>query len=126
MCKGQNGAPILIEPFLQGGKGSAVAMRGLFVGNGSKDPRGICFASNLSGQLLWENAAQKITAHKCVHFCAREDPKIYMLTFSNGRYYSLYFQHAHFIPMVGVGKERRTLIGPWSPAKWQHPLLELP
>ena len=25
----------------------------------------------------------------------------------------LYFQHAHFIPIVGVGKERRTLIGPW-------------
>ena len=24
-----------------------------------------------------------------------------------------YFQHAHFIPIVGVGKERRTLIGPW-------------
>ena len=25
----------------------------------------------------------------------------------------LYFQHAHFIPIVGVGKERRILIGPW-------------
>ena len=24
-----------------------------------------------------------------------------------------YFQHAHFIPIVGVGKERRILIGPW-------------
>ena len=24
-----------------------------------------------------------------------------------------YFQHVHFIPVVGVGKERRTLIGPW-------------
>ena len=24
----------------------------------------------------------------------------------------MYFQHAHFIPIVGVGKERRTLIGP--------------
>ena len=24
-----------------------------------------------------------------------------------------YFQHAHFVPIVGVGKERRTLIGPW-------------
>ena len=23
------------------------------------------------------------------------------------------FQHAHFIPIVGAGKERRTLIGPW-------------
>ena len=23
------------------------------------------------------------------------------------------FQHAHFIPIVGVGKERRTSIGPW-------------
>ena len=23
------------------------------------------------------------------------------------------FQHAHFIPIVGVGKERRILIGPW-------------
>ena len=23
------------------------------------------------------------------------------------------FQHAHFIPIVGVGKWRRTLIGPW-------------
>ena len=25
----------------------------------------------------------------------------------------LYLQHAHFIPIVGVGKERRALIGPW-------------
>ena len=25
----------------------------------------------------------------------------------------LYFQHTHFIPLVGVGEERRTLIGPW-------------
>ena len=25
----------------------------------------------------------------------------------------IYCQHAHFIPIVGVGKERRTLIGPW-------------
>ena len=24
-----------------------------------------------------------------------------------------YFQHAHFIPLVGVGKEWRTLFGPW-------------
>ena len=24
-----------------------------------------------------------------------------------------FFQHVHFIPIVGVGKERRTLIGPW-------------
>ena len=24
----------------------------------------------------------------------------------------LFFQNAHFIPIVGVGKERRTLIGP--------------
>ena len=40
--------------------------------------------------------------------------------------YCLYFQHAHFNPIVGVGKERRILIGPWRPAKWQHPLLELP
>ena len=23
-----------------------------------------------------------------------------------------------FIPIVGVGKERRTLIGPWWPVKW--------
>ena len=23
------------------------------------------------------------------------------------------YQHAHFIPIVGVGKERRTFIGPW-------------
>ena len=28
-----------------------------------------------------------------------------------------YFRHAHFIPIVGVGKERRMLIGPWWPAK---------
>ena len=35
------------------------------------------------------------------------------------------YQHVHFIPIVGVGKEKRTLIGPWWPAKWQHPLLEL-
>ena len=26
----------------------------------------------------------------------------------------------------GCGKYRRTLIGPWWPEKWQHPLLELP
>ena len=25
----------------------------------------------------------------------------------------LHYQHAHFIPIVVVGKERRTLIGPW-------------
>ena len=31
--------------------------------------------------------------------------------------YGRYFQNAHFIPMVGVGKERRILIGPWGPAK---------
>ena len=24
-----------------------------------------------------------------------------------------FYQHAHFIPTVGVGKERRTLLGPW-------------
>ena len=24
-----------------------------------------------------------------------------------------YFQHGHFIPIVGVDNERRTLIGPW-------------
>ena len=24
-----------------------------------------------------------------------------------------YFQHAYFIPIVGVGKERRILTGPW-------------
>ena len=24
-----------------------------------------------------------------------------------------YFQHAHFMPIVSVGKKRRTLIGPW-------------
>ena len=28
-----------------------------------------------------------------------------------------YFQHAHLIPTVGVGKERRILVGPWWPAK---------
>ena len=27
--------------------------------------------------------------------------------------YAFFFQHAHFIPLVGVGKERRILIGPW-------------
>ena len=37
-----------------------------------------------------------------------------------------FYQHAHFIPIVGVGKDRRTLIGSWWPAKWQHSLLELP
>ena len=35
-----------------------------------------------------------------------------------------FFQHAHFIPIVGVGKERRILIGPWRPSKealaWNH------
>ena len=25
-----------------------------------------------------------------------------------------YFRHAHFIPMLGMGKERRTLIGPYG------------
>ena len=24
-----------------------------------------------------------------------------------------FYQHAHFIPIVSVGKERRTLVGPW-------------
>ena len=38
----------------------------------------------------------------------------------------LYFQHAHYIPIVDVERERRTLISPWPPAKWHHPLLELP
>ena len=27
--------------------------------------------------------------------------------------YVRYFYHAHFIPIVGVGKERRILIGQW-------------
>ena len=26
---------------------------------------------------------------------------------------STFYQHVPFIPIVGVGKERRTLIGPW-------------
>ena len=28
-------------------------------------------------------------------------------------YFIFFFQHAHFIPIVGVGKKRRILIGPW-------------
>ena len=28
-------------------------------------------------------------------------------------YASPFYQHAHFIPIVGMGKERRVLIGPW-------------
>ena len=27
--------------------------------------------------------------------------------------FTLYFKHAHFITIVGVGKERRTLVSPW-------------
>ena len=29
----------------------------------------------------------------------------------------LYLNQAHFVPIVDVGKERRTLFGPWLPAK---------
>ena len=39
-----------------------------------------------------------------------------------------YFQHAHFIQLVGVGQGRRTWIGPWwwvIPAKAVHTLLLL-
>ena len=33
--------------------------------------------------------------------------------------------HTHFIPIVHVGKKRRTLIGPRCNLNRQHPLLEL-
>ena len=78
MYRGWNGARVVIEHVLQGGKGSTVAMRDRFVRNWTKDPLGNRFASYLSGQSLWENTAQKL------HH--RNDPKIYMLAFSNGRY----------------------------------------
>ena len=59
--------------FLQGGKGSTVAMRSLLVENGTKDSRGICFDSDVSDQLH----------NKLQH---RNDPNKYVLTFSNSRY----------------------------------------
>ena len=74
VCRGRKGALILIEHVLQGGKGSTVGMRGRFVGNWTKDPRGNCYASYLSGRSLQENIAQKL------HH--RNDPqKMPMLTF---------------------------------------------
>ena len=40
---------------------------------------------------------------------------------------TFYIVHFHYIPIVGVGKERRTLFGQWACLKRQHPLLlELP
>ena len=35
---------------------------------------------------------------------------LYYLVYSTS--HSAFYQHAHFITIVGVGKERRTLIGP--------------
>ena len=61
MCRGRKGALIFIEHVLQGGKGSTVGMRDIFLGNWTKDPRGDRFASYLSGQSLRENTAQKNT-----------------------------------------------------------------
>ena len=40
--------------------------------------------------------------------------RAYFHTKRNSNEWSIiYFGHPHFIPSVGVGKERRTLIGPW-------------
>ena len=36
----------------------------------------------------------------------------HLLRFFSIMFYYAYFQHAHFISIVGVGKERRILIGP--------------
>ena len=46
MCGERKGALISIVHVLQGGKGSTVGMRGLFVGNWTKDPRWNRFASH--------------------------------------------------------------------------------
>ena len=73
ISKGQKRALILVEHILQGGKGSTVAMRALFVGNWRKDPRGNRFSSYyLSGQSLWENTAQEnyITEKKQKYLCS--------------------------------------------------------
>ena len=38
-----------------------------------------------------------------------------LVTVKNNYRYAIcrYFKHAHYIPLVGVGKERRALIGAW-------------
>ena len=43
-------------------------------------------------------------------------PRYYTVGFMlapSGNPIAAFYQHAHFISIVGVGKERRTLIGPW-------------
>ena len=52
------------------------------------------------GAISWFSRARRITATST----------------SKSEYVYAFYQHAHFIPIVGVGKERRTLIGPWLSA----------